>query len=130
MCEIIDHKTDGSTVHTDDTILTDKDGRATHRHTTKGWWLCVKYRDESTSWVRLKDVKDSNPLELAEYAVANKLVHEPAFNWRVPYTIRRRDRMIMKVKTRYIKRTQKYGISLPRTLKDAYQLDLDNGNSL
>ena len=36
MCEIIDHKTDGSAVHADDTTLTDKDGRVTQRHTTKG----------------------------------------------------------------------------------------------
>jgi len=81
ICEIIDHKTDGSAVHADDTTLPDKNGRITQRHTTKGWWLYVRYRDESTLWVKLKDLKDYNPLELVDYTVANKIVHEPAFNW-------------------------------------------------
>lgn len=71
ICEIIDHKTDGSAVHADDMTLTHKDGKVTQRHTTKGWWLCVWYRDESILWVKLKDLKNSNPLKLAEYAVAN-----------------------------------------------------------
>ena len=29
----------------------------------------------------LKDLKTSNPVELAEYAIANKINHEPAFLW-------------------------------------------------
>ena len=73
ICEIIDHKTDESAVHTDNNNLTDNDGKITHCHTTKGWWLCVRYRDESTSWVKLKDLKDSNPLEFSDYGVAKKI---------------------------------------------------------
>jgi hypothetical protein len=33
------------------------------------------------SWVKLKDLKASNPIELAEYAVANRIAEEPAFKW-------------------------------------------------
>ncbi len=33
------------------------------------------------SWVKLKDLKASNPVELAEYAVANWIAEEPAFKW-------------------------------------------------
>jgi hypothetical protein len=29
----------------------------------------------------LKDLKESNPVEVAEYAVANKIDDEPAFAW-------------------------------------------------
>ena len=35
----------------------------------------------STEWVPLKEVKDSNPVELAKYAMANKIHEEPAFKW-------------------------------------------------
>jgi len=42
----------------------------------------------------LKDLKVSNPVELAEYAVANKIVEEPAFAWWVQQVLRRRDRII------------------------------------
>jgi hypothetical protein len=47
----------------------------------KGWKLLCQWRDGSSTWVPLVDLKDSNPVELAEYAVANKLQEEPAFKW-------------------------------------------------
>jgi hypothetical protein len=49
--------------------------------TTQGWQLLVLWKDKSMSWVKLKDLKVSNPVELAEYAVANRNVEEPAFKW-------------------------------------------------
>ena len=42
----------------------------------------------------LKEMKDSYPIETAEYAVANQLQSEPAFLWWAPYTLRKRDRII------------------------------------
>jgi hypothetical protein len=39
------------------------------------------------SWVKLKDLKVSNPVELAEYAVANQIAKEPAFKWWVSNTL-------------------------------------------
>jgi hypothetical protein len=35
----------------------------------------------SLSWEKWKDPKASNPGKIAEYAVANRLVEEPAFKW-------------------------------------------------
>ena len=44
-------------------------------------------KDGSISWENLKDLKASKPVEeVAEYAVANRLVEEPAFKWWVPHT--------------------------------------------
>jgi hypothetical protein len=40
----------------------------------------------------MRDLKESNPLELAEYAKANKIVSEPAFAWWVQTVLRRWDR--------------------------------------
>ena len=37
----------------------------------------------SVYWVSLKDLKQSNPVELAEHAVENEISDEPAFNWQV-----------------------------------------------
>jgi hypothetical protein len=39
--------------------------------TTQGWQLLVLWKDKSMSWIKLKDLKASNPIECAEYAVAN-----------------------------------------------------------
>jgi len=37
--------------------------------------------------------------------------------------LKRRDRIIKVVKSRYIKRTHKYGIQLPKTIQEAYELE-------
>ena len=71
--EIVDHRKDGKAISKDDDMIT-RNGRSIQRKTTKGWFLCVKWKDDSTSWVPLKDLKESNLLEVSEYAVANKLV--------------------------------------------------------
>ena len=52
----------------------------------------------------MKDLKESNPIEVSEYAVANKIDHEPAFAWWVPDTLRKRNRIIKAVKQRALKR--------------------------
>jgi hypothetical protein len=46
------------------------------------------------TWVPLADLKESNPVELAEYAVANRLQEEPAFMWWVSLVLRKRNRII------------------------------------
>jgi hypothetical protein len=38
------------------------------------------------SWERLMDLKESNPIEVAEYAIWRGIDNEPAFAWWVPYT--------------------------------------------
>lgn len=57
--------------------------------TTKGWNLCIDLIDGSVSWTSLSILKESNPLGLAQYAVENKIQHEPAFSWWVPHTLSR-----------------------------------------
>ena len=37
--------------------------------TTKAWDRYVEWKDGTQSWIPLKDVKSSNPLMMAEYAV-------------------------------------------------------------
>jgi hypothetical protein len=123
--DIIDHKSDGNALSKDDGF----DAKGRKRHTTKGWWLCCQWQDGSTTWESLKDMKDSDPLRVADYAVNNKLVEEPAFAWWVPYTIRKRKRILSAVKKRYFKQQQKYGIELPKTVKRALEIDKETGTT-
>ena len=44
----------------------------------------------------------------------------------MPHTIRKRDRIISKVKSQYWHTTQKFGIRLPKTNKEALQIDKMN----
>jgi hypothetical protein len=38
--------------------------------TTQGWESLCQFKDGSLCWVELKDLKDSNIIEVTEYAVA------------------------------------------------------------
>jgi hypothetical protein len=75
----------------------------------------------------VEDLKESYPLQVAEYAVANKLVHEPAFNWWVPGTLAKRNRIIM---ARYLRRNQKFGIEVPHSVKRALEIDDETGTNI
>ncbi len=102
-------------------------------HTTLGWHVCCQWKDGSTSWEKLLDVTESHPLQMAEYAVSMGVDHEPGFNWWVPNTLRKRNSIIALVKkcsARYLKHTHKFGIECPKTVKDALELDMHNGNTM
>jgi hypothetical protein len=128
--EIVDHRTTGHALSKDDGFEVDRHGRKQPKMTTRGWEIQVEWRDGTTSWVRLADLKESNPVELSEYAVANKLAEEPAFAWWVRDVLRRRDRIIKKVKSRYWERSHKFGIELPKSVKQALQTDQRTGTDV
>jgi hypothetical protein len=124
--EIIDHGKDDTAFELDNAYYTHKQtGKKKLKPTTRGWQLCVRWN----AWVPLKDLKDSNPIEVADYAVSMKLVSEPTFAWWVPYTIKKCDRIIKAVKKRYFRILQKYGIELPKDVKRALEIDQETGTS-
>jgi hypothetical protein len=100
------------------------------RRTTKGWHLCVEWKDGATSWERLADVKESNPYEVAEYAATKNLHDEPAFAWWVHHILKKRNRIIAAVTKRYHNHTHKFGIQVPKTWDEAVKLDEGNSNTL
>jgi hypothetical protein len=65
--------------------------------------------------------------------VTQGIDHKPAFNWWVPHVLKKHDRIISldcKWTTCYLKRTHKFGIEVPKTVKEALALDHKNGYSL
>jgi hypothetical protein len=90
--EIVDHSKDRSAVHIDDGFVS---GSQQRRWTTKGWKLVVEWKDGTTTWVPLKELKDSNP--------------------------------ISKVRSRYLVRTHKFGIEVPKSWKRALEIDVETG---
>jgi hypothetical protein len=91
--------------------------------------LCIWWRDRSTSWERLADLKESNPVKVSEYAVAAGMINEPAFAWWCPHLIKKRDRIIAAAKARVVKKNQKFGIKIPRSWDEAVKLDAENGDT-
>jgi hypothetical protein len=70
--EIADHRTDGMEVKQQDAFVTARTGAKRRRETTKGHEILVQWKDGSTTWVTLKDMKESYPLKLAECAVQRR----------------------------------------------------------
>ena len=128
--EIIDHRTNGTEVKQQDAFIVNKSGTRRRRETTTGWEILIQWKDKSTSWIALKDIKESYPVQLAEYATNARIAEEPAFAWWVPHTLKKRNRIIAKLKSKYWVRTHKYGIKIPKTVQEAKQFDLENGNTL
>jgi len=86
------------------------------------------YSEYTAFWSSLTTVKHSMPIELAEYAIANKINDEPAFAWSVTRTFRRRNNIIKS--TRIPKKLMKYGIKVPGSFEQAYAFDIENGKQL
>ena len=57
-------------------------GKTHYLRTTKGWRRCILWKDGSTSWERLSDLKESYPV-----GVDNKA----AFNWWIPFVLQRKE---------------------------------------
>ena len=89
----------------------------------------VKWECGEESYIPLKDIKDSNAVEVAEYAVRNDIHIEPAFAWWYRTALKQREAIINKVARRVSKRS-KFGIEIPSTYEEAVILDRKNGNTM
>jgi hypothetical protein len=65
MDSIINHKKKESEMKNNDSFIESKLKRV-RRMTTKGWKFCVQWKDSSTSWECLKELKESNPAQVAK----------------------------------------------------------------
>jgi hypothetical protein len=126
---IVDHKTDGHAVDRDDMYIKHGSNKQV-RKTTKGWNLCVEWKDGKTIWERLVDPKESNPVDVSEYAAAKNLLDAPAFVWWDPHVLKKHSRIIADVTKHDHKRTHKFRIRVLKSCDDCGGLDKENDNSL
>jgi len=130
MEEIMDHRKNDKAIPKEDGYVTLPSGTTRQRRTTAGWELYVVWRDGSSNWIPLKDMKESFPIEVADYVKSRGIEEEPAFAWWTPHVQRKRDHFINKVKSKYWERTHKYGIRVPKSIEEAIKIDRENGNTL
>ena len=126
---IVDHRKDKNVVCKDNQDIT-VNVNSYKQKTTRGCQLCIEWKDKLTSWERLSDMKESYPVEVAEYAEAVGISDEPAFSWWTAHVLKTRQRIIAAVNKKYHKMTQKFGINMPKTVEEALTLDKENGNDL
>jgi len=95
---IMDYHKDQPVAVARDAQVTIVDGKKTIKRSTRGWELCCEWKDGSTSWQKAVRLKESHPLQVAEFAFAAQFAHEPVFNWWVNWVLKKRDRIISLVK--------------------------------
>jgi hypothetical protein len=113
---LVNHKKGKDALVDDDSAYySTKSGRKPKRR-NKGWRLLVEWKSGLPSWVPLTNMKDSYLIQIADYATANNLTNKPAFQWWVPFVLKKRARILRKVKTKYLSTTHKYGLELPKSV--------------
>jgi len=127
--DIVDHQKGPDTVTIKDGFVVSSNGNLVKRQTTQGWDICVEWKDQYTSWESLNDLKETYPVQLAEYAVMNGIDSEPAFAWWVKDVLLRREQILSKVKSRYWRTTHKFDIHLPKTVEEALRIDAETNTT-
>ena len=128
--DIIDYRTNGKQVAIEDGMIVTPVGTKRRKQTTAGWESLIRWKDGSTTWVTLRDAKDNYPVQVAEYAIAAGIDKQPAFAWWVPFTIKKRQQIVSKIKSKYWIRTHKFGIKIPKSVQEALAFDKENGDTL
>ena len=128
--DITNHRKERLEIPISDGMIRLHNGNMVTKKTTQGWELLVEWKDSSSSWIRLKDMKGSNPVELAEFAAGKRLYIEPAFKWWVREVLRHCNRIIAKLKAKYWRATHKFEIRVPKSVDEALAIDKDNRNTL
>ena len=73
--------------------------------------------------------KGGIPLQLAQQAVQNRISEQPAFAWWIKYVLKKGDRIVSKTASKYWQKTHKYGVRIPKSVKEALQIDKENGDT-
>lgn len=93
--DIVNHRKNKTAVEKSDQFRIDRrTGRQDKKKTTAGWDLEIEWKDGSTSWIPLKELKETNGVQVAKYAVDNQIDDEPAFDWWVRGLLKKQKRLI------------------------------------
>ena len=116
MDHMVDHREDNNAICKNNQYVT-VNGKSYKQKTRRGWQLSIEWKDESTSLERLSDMKESYPVEVAEYAEAMGISDEPVFSWWTTHVLKKRQRIIAAVNKRPHKMTHNLGIKVPSTVE-------------
>ena len=101
MDEIIGHRSNEHAVKQQDAFSITKMGTKRMKETTKGWELLIWWKDGGTDWVAHRDIKESYPVQVAEYAVSARISKESVFAWWASSVLMKRNMIIAKTKSKY-----------------------------
>ena len=73
---------------------------------------------------------ESYPFQVSAYAVLTQIQEEPVFAWWVLHVLRKRNRIVAKVKSKYWICTHKFGLKVLKPVTEAIAIDLEIGDTL
>ena len=76
MACILDHKRVGSAFRMNEKYIKSQNGQMKLCQTTVGWSFLVRMKVNTESWTPLRVLKESNPVDIAEYVLAIKINNE------------------------------------------------------
>ena len=96
------------------------------------WSLQVKWDDGSESWESLHILAEDDPITISIYGKENGLLHHPGWKRynRLANAKPRLQTMINKLNARSQAPTFQFGIQVPRSVKEANELDSKSGNTI
>ena len=127
--EIIGHRKGKNAVDKADQY-TYHNGKKSKKKTTTGWDLEIEWKDGSSSWISLKEMKNSNPVEVEQYAIDNRIDHEPAFDWWAQDIIKKKKRLIKMSQSHRLRTGYKFGLRVPNSVEEALEIDRERGDTL
>ena len=92
--------------------------------------MLVRWKGGSTTWVPLKDIKESYPVHVNEYPVLKPIQEEPACALWVPHVLQKRKQIVSKVKSKYWILTQKFGLKMAKSVTEVIAIKRENGDTL
>ncbi len=125
---IVDHKSSEEAVKMADKYFCTSNGTKCMRQMAQGWKFLVKWSNGSRQRIDLNLLKESNPVQAAEYATSCNIAEEPAFAWWFPYLLRKQDAIVKAVNSCVCCTSHKYGIELPTSVNHAIDIDCKNKN--
>ena len=126
---ITNHRTNGTEEPIDGAYITSKNSGLRKHQTTNGWEVFLQWKYGSTTWEPFKNMKYCYPLQLAEYVVQNVISSLPDFDWWIPFVIKKKNRIIANIKSKYWIRTHKFRIEISKSVEDAKRIDQANHNT-
>ena len=109
---IVDYKQDDSAVSKANAFIATNRKVRKLKKTAIGWKFLFKWKDGATTLMPLKTLKESNPVEVAEFAVTRGISDDPAFLWWFTFTIKKRHRIITDINYMVITNTHMFGIEV------------------
>lgn len=127
---IIGNLITGEELKNEDDFIVTNNGVKRRFQTSKGYHINILWKDCSKKWINMNYVKESFPIQFAEYSRENELSDEKEFKWWDPFTIKKIQRILYKLKVKFWDTTKNYGIIIPRKVKEYLLIDVDNSNNM